>query len=125
MIRDMVRFLLCVRTLEFLACEIIFSSKSDCEFTRRASFRAIPRTSQARQYHFPLACPHLFLFIFHAMPSKNHASRKHAIVDTHASKTRANQNQAMRCHFEPVSTTLPNRGKTPQIGIFVETRKSD
>jgi len=70
----------------------------------------------------------LFLFIFSLSPSvtsKNHASRKQANVYKDASKTHANQNRAMRCHFAPVSTTLPKRGKTPESANIVETRKSD
>jgi len=41
------------------------------------------------------------------------------------SKTRANQFWAMRCHFAPVSTSAPKRGKTPENGIIIEIEKSD
>jgi hypothetical protein len=92
----------------FLACEIIFIQRSICEITREASFRAVPRTSQARQYQFPLACPHLFFIYFQAMPSKNHASRKQAIIDTDTSKTHANPKTENPARLAPVSTTLPN-----------------
>lgn len=49
---------------------------------------------------------------------------KHAIVDTHASKTHAKPFWAMQCHFAPVSTSVRKRGKTPQFRFFIETRKS-
>jgi hypothetical protein len=121
----LVWFFLCVPHTVFLACEIIFYSKSDCEIVRKPAFGGLPRTSQARQYQIPSICPHLFFIYFQAMPSKNHASRKQANVYKDASKTHANQNRAMQCPFRPVSTSVRKRGIIPEIAIFVETRKYD
>jgi hypothetical protein len=83
------------------------------------------RTSQGKQYHFPLACPHIFFIYFLALPSKKHAMRKQANVDTSTSKSHANQIPVTQCLFAPVSTSARKRGKTPKIGIFVETEKYD
>jgi len=109
----------------FLACEKFFSQKSDCEIVRKASFRAVPRTSQARQYQIPLACPHLFFIYFQAMPSKNHASRKQANVYKHASKNHAKPKTENPARFAPFSTSVRKRGKTTEIRFLIETEKSD
>ena len=66
---------ICVsRTRFFASAGNYFIQRSDCEFVRKPSFRAVPRTSRGKQYHFPLACPHLFFIYFQVMPSKNRAN---------------------------------------------------
>jgi hypothetical protein len=65
-----------------------------------------------------------FLFIFIPSPSvtsKFHANCKHNFI----SRNYANQIRVMQCLFALVSTSAPNRGETPEFGIFVETEKYD
>ena len=120
-----VRFFLCVPHPRFCECESFFLQRSICEFARKPSFRAVPRTSRQAQYHIPPLCQQNLFIIFLALPSKKHAMCKQANVDTHTSKSHAKQIPAMQRTIAPVSTSARKRGKTRQIGIFVETEKYD
>jgi hypothetical protein len=57
------------------------------------------------------------------MPSNNRASYKQANIDKRASMNHANPKTENPARFASVSTTLPNRGKTPQFRFLIETRK--
>ena len=115
-----------VSALAFLPARKFFLLKDQI-----VKLSANPHSAAFREHHGTnniifLSLVHIyFLFIFKPCLARIVPCCKHAIVDTHASKTHAKQKTENPARFAPVSTTLSKRGKTPQNGIIIETMKID
>lgn len=117
------RFFSCVPHLRFACAKSFFLERAIVKLSANPHSTAFREHHRTNNIRFRSLVHIYFSSIFKPCLARIMPTCKQAIVDTDESKTHANQNQAMQCHFAPFSTSAPKRGKTPEIAIFVETGK--